>query len=321
MRGATYTGAMPDPGHLPVPVPPHRAQDTHKGSFGSVLVVAGSRRYPGAAVLTALGAGRAGAGLVRLAVPEPLLPVVVAATPFATVLPCASTQDGELTASARDLIRAEAENADVVVAGPGLGTHTETGRLVRHLIEDIAAPLVLDADALNLLATDLDTDPGETLRRLGSRSAPLVLLPHPGEFARLARAAGAGGLGDGDPVPVGHDAPRRAAAGLARALGSIVVLKGHGSVTTDGARAVVESAGNPGLATGGMGDVLAGVVGAVLAGAAGIDRGDTAAAVALAVRLHALAGDQAAADLGPEAVLPADVADRLGLAYEALRGG
>ncbi len=335
MRGAAYTGAMAVPALLPVPVPPIRTTDTHKGSFGSVLVVAGSRRYPGAAVLTALGAGRAGAGLVRLAVPDSLFPVVVAATPFATVQACPGTEDGGLALAAWDAIRVETESADVLVAGPGLGTHPDTGRLVRHMVEAVEVPLVLDADALNLFATALAEDGADLRAGLARRAAPLVLLPHPGEFARLAAAVragtGTGTVADGADAagdasatgspPSGAEARRDAALALARALRAVVVLKGHASVTTDGTRVAVETAGNPGMATGGMGDVLAGVVGAVLAGAAGIDRDDPAAAVALAVRLHAVAGDLAAADLGPEAVLPADVADRLGAAYEALRAG
>jgi len=283
---------------LPLPVLPEREPDSHKGTFGSVLVVAGSRHYPGAVVLTALGAARSGAGLVRLALPRGIVPSVVPAVPFATVLPCTETAEGQLAAGALAEILGEAEVCQSAVIGPGLGQSEETGRLLSELLPALELPAVLDADALNLLARGgLDV-----LRR---RHAPTILTPHPGEFARLT----------------GADAPSRServaqAAELARRTGCVVVLKGHGTVVTDGRRSRTETAGNPGMATGGMGDVLAGSIGALLAVIA-----DPAAAAALAVRAHARAGDLAAADLGQEAVLPEDVTRRIGLALAAHREG
>lgn len=283
---------------LPLPVLPAREADSHKGTFGSVLVVAGSRRYPGAVVLVALGAGRSGAGLVRLALPRGIVPSVVPAVPFATVLPCAETEAGELAAAALPDILAEAESCQSAVIGPGLGQSEETGRLLFALLPALAMPVVLDADALNLLARGgLDV--------LRQRREATILTPHPGEFARLT----------------GLDAPARnersaAAAELARRTGCIVVLKGHGTVTTDGRRGRTETAGNPGMATGGMGDVLAGSIGALLAVVS-----DPASAAALAVHAHARAGDMAATELGQEAVLPEDVTRRIGLALAAQRDG
>ena len=283
---------------LPLPELPAREPDSHKGTYGSVLVVAGSRRYPGAAVLTALGAGRSGAGLVRLALPRGIVASVLPAIPFATVLPCSETAEGQLAAAALGEILGEAEVCQSAVIGPGLGQSEETGRLLHELLPALELPVVLDADALNLLARGgLDV-----LRR---RHAATILTPHPGEFSRLT----------------GYDAPARGervaqAAELARRTGCVIVLKGHGTVTTDGRRSRTETAGNPGMATGGMGDVLAGSIGALLAVIP-----DPAAAAALAVRAHARAGDMAATDLGQEAVLPEDVTRRIGLALAAHREG
>lgn len=280
------------PAPLLLPTLPPRAPDTHKGTYGSVLVVAGSARYPGAAVLAALGAARMGAGLVHLAVPAPVVPDVLPAVPFAIIERLPAGGDGELTARAGDALDEVLARAGAVVLGPGLGTGTGAATLVARLIAEVRAPLLLDADALNLVAA-------RGVSCLAGRAGPTVLTPHPGEFGRLA---------GGDP-PAGDQARSAAAAALARLSGAVVVLKGHHTVTADGRRLRVETAGNPGLARGGMGDVLAGAMGTLLA-----QLGDPAAAAALAVRLHALAGDLAAQDLGEESVLPEDVARLLGRA-------
>jgi NAD(P)H-hydrate epimerase len=294
------------PGLQPLALPslPPRARDTHKGDYGTVLVVAGSRRYPGAAILAALGAGRAGAGLVQLALPESLVPLVVPAVPFATVLPCPQTPGGGFALAAADELRTAAARASSVVLGPGLGTETDTGRLLVRLLRDVHAPLVLDADALNLLA-ELGDEP--LAARRATTDAATVLTPHPGEFARLT----------GSDKPRGDERLPQAARWAAQ-HGAIVVLKGAGTVVTDGRRAWVEPAGNPGMATGGMGDVLAGVLGALLAVPHLLP--DPLGAAALAVHAHALAGDAAAAALGEAGVLPEDVARRVGKALEAARG-
>ncbi|MHC5212796.1 MAG: NAD(P)H-hydrate dehydratase, partial [Planctomycetota bacterium] len=281
---------------LELPHLPARAADSHKGSYGSVLIVAGSRRYPGAAILAALGAGRAGAGLVRLAMPAGIVPAVVPAAAFATSRPCPETAGGGLDHTALAEILDEAGTCTSAVVGPGLGQDEQTGRLLADLLPALEVPLVLDADGLNLLVRlGLDT--------LAARKAPTILTPHPGEFARLA----------GSETPQG-EARAPAAAALARRTGAIVVLKGHGTVVTDGRRARTETAGNPGMATGGTGDVLAGALGALLAVVP-----DPAQAAALAVHLHARAGDAAAAEGGQDALLPEDVARHLGAALAACR--
>lgn len=286
---------------LPLPMAelPEREENSHKGTYGSVLIVAGSRRYPGAAVLAALGAGRSGAGLVRLCVPKEIVPAVTSGAPFATILPCPTSKNGCLLPAGLDLILEEAKSCHSIVLGPGLGLEEETEGLVTGLLREGNLPLVLDADGLNHLARSCKDDFSPS--PLHSRTAPTILTPHPGEYVRLAKPPVS------DP-PEGRDAREIAAACLAQAFHSVVVLKGNETVVTDGERLGVEEAGNPGMATAGMGDVLAGVIGALLARIPE----DVAGVARLAVHLHARAGDLAAKELGQESLLAPDVAERLG---------
>lgn len=275
-----------------------RPADAHKGTCGRVLVVAGSRAYPGAAVLTALGAGRGGAGYVHLAVPEAIAPWVLPAVPFCVL----HAMRGEAHGAGLEALLEVAGSVDAVVVGPGLGSAEATLALVRGLLDAVRAPLVLDADGLRAW-----TAGGADVARVRSAShpGPRVLTPHPGEFARL----------DGGGVPAPDERVARAEA-FARASGAVVVLKGNGTVITDGTRTRVDARGGPELAVGGTGDVLAGLLGALLARG---DLGDAAGAAALAVDIHARAGALAAEALGVEAVLPTDVAERLGIAMERAR--
>jgi len=263
-----------------------RAPDAHKGTCGQVLVVAGSRSYPGAAVLTALGAVRAGAGYVHLAVPEAIVGWVLPAVPFCVL----HATPGEAHGEGRQTLLEAAAKVDAVVLGPGLGRADATRALASGLLDEIAAPLVLDADGL--LAWGGRAPP---------HAGPRVLTPHPGEFARL----------DGGSVPRDPNERVERAEAFARASGAVVVLKGAGTVVTDGARTRVDTRAGPELAAAGTGDVLAGLIGALLARD---EIEDVAAAAALGVDLHARAGRLAAEERGVEAVVPTDVADRLGAA-------
>lgn len=280
---------------------PAREPDSHKGDYGRVLVVAGSLSYPGAALLAALGAGCAGAGYVHLATVEPLVNALVPAVPFA--IPCPLPTDAEGGPDERGLerLRERAADCDVVVLGPGLGTSDATARLLEAFLLRHQGLTVLDADALNLLALG---DP----RSLRERRGPTVLTPHPGEWRRLAERL--------ELLPVAPEAGRderrlEEATALARALGVIVVLKGHRTVVSDGNRERIEPAGHPAMAKAGTGDVLAGALGALLARIP-----DAAEAAALAVRVHALAGERAAERWGAEGLLPQELARQLGLALE-----
>ncbi|MCS6852717.1 MAG: NAD(P)H-hydrate dehydratase [Gemmataceae bacterium] len=269
---------------MQLPSLPPRRLDSHKGTFGRVLVVAGSRGMSGAAVLCARAALHGGAGLVRLAVPASIQPIVAVAEVCYTTIPLPENTLGQAALAAAAVIRDYAADNDVVALGPGLGQSGAMPALVRSLSGAINRPMVLDADGLNALAGQ-----PEQLRR---RPAPTILTPHPGEMARL--------LGiDGATV----QAERRAvAAEFAAAYGVVVVLKGHGTVVTDGRRLYVNSTGNPGMATGGTGDVLTGLIAAFLGQGM-----DPFAAAQLAVHVHGLAGDLARDAMGEPALTAADV--------------
>lgn len=266
-----------------VPRLPGRRRDSHKGTYGTVLVVAGSQDMPGAAILCARGALRGGAGLVCMALPRALQVSLASAVPSATTV-------------ARDrapALAAAVDSATSLVVGPGLGATAATARTVRTLLQ-AERPMVLDADALNVLAP---------LRAPLPHAALRVLTPHPGEMARL--------LGT---TTARVQADRVAAAlQLQRVGGAVVVLKGAGTVVTDGTRCFVNRSGNPGMATGGSGDVLSGLLGALLA--QGVMPFEAAC---LAVHVHGRAGDRVARRLSEAGLcaedLPEAVAVELGRA-------
>ena len=270
---------------------PERPTTGHKGTFGHVLVAAGSEGKTGAAVLAAQGALRSGAGLVTLAVPRSLNPVFEVKLTEAMTLPIEDESRGRLEHSALDVLLAESRARDALVLGPGLGLHQSTVRLLEALLPELRTPLVLDADALNAFAGR-----PEQLRGSG----PRILTPHPGEAARL--------LGRSNPEIQGDRVG--VARELARRTQSVVVLKGARTVVASAEGDVnIVPCGGPGLASGGTGDVLAGVVGGLLA--QGLS--DFAAASAGAY-LHGLAGD-----LGPLAGgLAGDVAERIPQAWRQL---
>lgn len=269
-----------------------RAADANKGTFGKVLVVAGSRGMSGAAALCATSALRGGAGLVRLAVPEGILPVVAAFNPCYTTVPLPEDAGGRMTLSALDKIAVTLADSTVGVVGPGLGRSSDLDALLREILKRTPVPLVLDADALNALVGQLDA--------LSSCPRPCVITPHPGEFARLA----------GTDVPTVQANRPEVAARFARDHSVLVVLKGAGTVVTDGQRLAVNGTGNPGMATGGTGDVLTGLIGALLAqGLAPFE------AARLGAHLHGLAGDLAREALGEVSLIATDVIDRLPAAF------
>jgi len=293
-----------DPASPPEGTPPRLptlAPDAHKGDAGRVLLLAGSATMPGAAVLAARAAQRAGAGLVAVGcLDRELLTVIPAAAPEAVLVDLAVREDGSEGALPADL-RARLSNRrdHVRVAGPGLGNTARTRNLLERLLDlDDACPLVLDADGLNVL--------GDRPELLAERagSGPLILTPHAGEAGRL--------LGRGIP----REAEGRAAAAeeLAGRSGAIVCLKGRGTVITDGDRTLVNASGNAGMATAGSGDVLAGILGAFLA-TAEADTAWTAFDAAVAgVWVHGRSGDMAAEGVGLRALIASDLIDHLPLA-------
>ncbi len=276
-------------------LPRRRAAD-HKGTCGHLLVVAGSEGKTGAALLTAHGALRSGVGLVSLCVPALLNPIFEAALPEAMTIPLPVSPTAPLLADyqivAEALVRKQA-----MVLGPGIGTAAGTALLVKRLYREVALPMVVDADALNILATETAL--------LGNPTAPRILTPHPGEMARLL----------GVSTATVQDDRRGSAQALAREYGVWVVLKGSGTVIAapDGALAI-NPTGNPGMAAGGMGDVLAGCIGGLLC--QGLAPWQAAC---LGVYVHGLAGDLLAREFGVQfGFLASELAAALPRAFRQL---
>jgi NAD(P)H-hydrate epimerase len=272
---------------------PPRPRDANKGTFGRVLVVAGSRGLSGAAILCASAALRGGAGLVRLAVPEGILPIVAAANPCYTLAALPQDPAGRLGRSAAAEILELLEANSVAALGPGLGQSEDIHEiLVRVLEQD--RPLVLDADALNVLAVHPHT--------LAAHKGPVVMTPHPGEFSRLMGKTIAEVQADREDLSLRFAAEH----------GVVLVLKGQGTVVSDGRRVYVNGTGNPGMATGGTGDVLTGLIAALAA--QGLE---VFAAAQLGVYLHGLAGDMARDVLGEVSLIATDLLDYLPGAFQA----
>ena len=267
-----------------VPALPARAADAHKGEFGRVLVLGGSVGLSGAPMLAAQAALRSGAGLVELAVPWSVWIPAAAAIPCALVKPLTESPGGAADATEEE-VEGVLKGATAACVGPGLGTSEAAGRTLARVLARLAVPAVLDADALNLIASS------KSELRPDS-----VLTPHPGEMARLAGVSR-------DEVQARR---REVAAAFARERRVVLVLKGAGTVVTDGERVYVNTTGNHGLARGGTGDVLAGMLAALLA-----QRMAPFDAAVLAVHAHGLAGDEAARRLGAMGMTAGDVVEEL----------
>jgi len=279
---------------------PRRPPDAHKGDCGRVVILAGSTGFTGAAALSAQGALRSGAGLVRVGAPESLNDILEVKLTEAMTHPLPEVRKHRcLALRARGDIQRLVASADCVALGPGLGTHRETVELVRRIVHDIHVPLVLDADGINALSGAPE--------KLKMRTAPTVLTPHPGEFARLT------GL---DSEAVCSD-PIGSARKLAGEAGVIVVLKGAPTVVAVPAgRVYLNPSGNAGLASGGSGDVLTGILAAL------IGQGlDPESAACLGVYLHGLAADLCAERTGEAGMIAGDVAAALPCARRVMETG
>jgi NAD(P)H-hydrate epimerase len=276
---------------------PPRPPAAHKGTFGHVLLLAGSPGKSGAAVLAARAAVRAGAGLVTVGVPLPLLPVVEVGSIESMTLPLPADEMGHLRSAAVEPLLALAARCTALGVGPGLGTEGDTPEAVRRLAFESQLPLVLDADGLNAFVGR----PEELRQRQGAT----VLTPHPGELARLLGSTAA---------EVGED--RLAAAReAARVTGAVVALKGQLTlVAAPDGEVAINPTGNPGLASGGSGDVLTGTIAALLG--QGLSAWDAAC---LGVYVHGLAADLLAQERGPEAIPATELAAALPAALAALR--
>ena len=273
-----------------VPILGPRPRESHKGLFGRVLVIAGSRGMAGAAALTGAGALRSGAGLVQVATAEEVQTTVASFEPSYMTYPLPSDAEGQISfAKAQAALKRLIEPAAVVAVGPGLGQSPDAGELIAFLITQTDKPLVIDADGLNALV-------GKT-ELLKGLKRPVVLTPHPGEFARLSGAS----LGNGQAERV-----ERAAAFASLAEPLVVVLKGSGSVVSDGKRYYVNTTGNPGMATGGAGDVLTGVIAALIG-----QKLPAFEAAQLGVFIHGVAGDIARDHHGETGLIAGDIVDAL----------
>jgi len=271
---------------------PRRAPGSHKGTYGHVLVIGGSVGKSGAAVLCALGALRAGAGLVTVATCQGALPLVAQGRPELMTEPLAGDQHVDAGAVARAL--ALARSRDAVVLGPGLGQEPPTREFVREVVRRCPVPLLVDADGLNALSGSSRAGSAADMLR---RQTATVVTPHPGEMGRLVGAS--------------TDEVQRRRLETARTFavetGAVVVLKGHRTLVADATgQAAANPTGNPGLATGGTGDVLSGIIGALLARG-----GDGWTAATAGVFAHGHAGDRAAQRRGEDALLAGDVVEAL----------
>jgi len=275
-----------------LPVLPPRQPDSNKGDFGRVLVIAGSRGMSGAALLCGSAALRAGAGLVRLAVPQEIVAIVAGGNPCLMTAAMPQDELGRFSAAAESELLALVQSSDVVALGPGLGKSPDLTRLVTALLQGVARPLVLDADGLNALAGDPAI--------LQQHAGPLIITPHPGEFARLVQTETA-------KVQANR---RDLALQFAARYKLVLVLKGHGTIVTDGLRVYQNTTGNPGMATAGSGDVLAGAIAALVG-----QRLPPFDAAQLAVHVHGLAGDLAKDELGEVGLIASDLLQYLPRAF------
>lgn len=286
---------LDDQSHAIMPQLPPRRPDSHKGDYGRALMVGGSRGMSGAIALAGRATLRSGAGLVTLAVPRCVQDVVASLEPsyMTHALP---DENGHIAAPAADEVATLARNATVVAIGPGLGRDTVLTEFVARLYREIEQPMIVDADGLFALA--------ETVGVLGKPGGPRVLTPHPGEFARFTKQQ------------LESEQRVEAAAKLAERNSTrqtVVVLKGHETVVTDGRRYSINRTGNPGMATGGAGDVLTGIIAGLMCQGM-----EPFGAARLGTHLHGLAGDLAVESVGEVSLIAGDLIDYLPMAFQAV---
>ena len=265
-----------------------RPNDAHKGDFGKVCIIAGSTGFSGAAAIAGRSALRSGAGLVTVATAKTILPTVAAIEPSYTTIPLPEDKQGRISEKAIRQIKKAIQQNDIFAIGPGIGISSQLRLITKTLIEQ-KLRLVIDADGLNNLAK-IKNWPQKL-------KADLILTPHPGEMKRLYAALFR------EPLP--RDRTEQATR-LAEHTKTVVVLKGAGTVVTDGQKTYINKTGNPGMATAGAGDVLTGIIAALM----GQDLNHFDAAV-LAVHIHGLAGDIAAEKLGPISLIATDIIQAL----------
>lgn len=258
---------------------PERKADTHKGDYGKILLLCGSKGYTGAAALSSMGALRSGAGLVYLAVPESIYAIEAAKLTEPVIFPLPDIEGKYAINSVNEILNL-LKGKDAVLIGPGIGKSIGTEAVVRTVLEVFDGPVVLDADGINVLVQHKNL--------LRDRTSPTILTPHDGEFLRFG-----GNLDDERVI---------SASKFAQEYGVILLLKGHKTIITDGIVSYVNTTGNPGMASGGSGDVLSGIIVSLLG--QGIPPLEAAACAAW---LHGAAGDICADEIGQYGMLPSDI--------------
>lgn len=258
---------------------PDRASNSHKGNYGKILLLCGSKGYTGAAAFAAMGALRTGAGLVYLGVPDSIYGIEAVKLLEPIVLPLPD-EAGTMSVKAIEAVRPLIAGKDAILIGPGLGRSEGVDAVVKWVLKNYTGPVVLDADGINAICKHKYI--------LRERTAPTILTPHEGEFARLKGTVCIDRVTD--------------AQSLCRDLGTIVLLKGHDTVITDGNVTYINTTGNPGMAVGGCGDILAGMIVSFLG--QGLE---PIKAAACAAWFHGAAGDLCAKELGQYGMLPSDM--------------
>ena len=276
---------------MTLPTLPRRDPNSHKGSYGRALLVGGSRGMSGAIGLAGMATLRSGAGLVTLAVPDCCVDVVSGFEPSYMTAALEADDEGRISRFAQTTIEELMEGKTCLAIGPGLGRSDDLSDLVGWMYRTARQPLVIDADALNALA-----DGGQ----FGEFAGPRILTPHPGEFARIEGSAG-------------ESSDRELAVQFAARFGVVLVLKGHRTIVTDGEQTEENLTGNPGMATGGSGDVLTGVITALVC--QGLDPWSAAR---LGVHVHGLAGDLAMDAYGKTSLIASDLIAFLPVAFQRL---
>lgn len=262
---------------------PVRELDTHKGDYGKLLLLCGSRGYTGAATFATMGALRTGAGLVYLCVPESIYTIVASKLLEPVIFPMPD-ENGMLSASAIDAIAGLLDITDAILIGPGLGKSTGTSQVLRWILANYNRPIVVDADGINMLCEHIDV--------LRGRTSPTILTPHEGEFMRIGGDLQKGRI--------------QSAVDMAYQFNAIIVLKGYETVITDGVNIYLNPTGNPGMAVGGSGDVLAGIIVSMLG-----QKIPALEAAACGAWLHGKAGDICAEQIGQYGMLPSDLLEVL----------
>ena len=266
-----------------------RPKNSHKGDFGHIFILAGSRGLTGAAALCSNAALRSGAGLVTLGIPGSLKSIMSRKLTEVMTLSLAETKDETLSLKAEQGILKKANSSDVTVIGPGLSQNTETRKLIRKLVVKIEKPMVLDADALNAISEKI-----EILEKIKTK---YIVTPHPGEMARLINKS------------LNYIKNNRliVAKKFSRDYNAVVVLKGAGTIVAEpGGKYYINTTGNPGMATAGSGDVLAGIIAGFLG--QGLNEFDAARS---GVYIHGLAGDIAAEDKGEVGLIAGDILEKI----------